>query len=175
MLRFLLIIILFYCCIPAFAQKRDTTYIIKKTAATSAVPAQTTTTSAPKRKGDTMYIIKKKQVFIDTLTPEEKLFMSQTDSGKNVTEEKGSAVFFGSGGKIKGTDMYFAFHNMAPKGTVIKVHNPGTDSTIYVKVIGLIPGTKQYHNTVIGIGAGAKERLGALEEKIFCELWYGVD
>src|ERR1044071_5430779 len=94
--------------------------------------AQERTAAAQKKKpGDTVILIRIKKPPIDTLTPEEKLFMEQTHNGTTVTEERGSAVFFGNSGKIKGTDMYYAFHNTAPRGTIIKVHNPGADKTIY--------------------------------------------
>ena len=127
---------------------------------------------AATEEADTIIRIKMKPV--DTLTPEEKIYMEQTHNEADVTEEKGSAVFFGKGGKIKGTDMYYGFHNTAPKGTIIKVYNPGTDRTVYVKVLSVIPGTKQYHNSIIGISAGAMEELGTIQERVWCELSYGL-
>lgn len=109
---------------------------------------------------------------IDTLTDDEKAYLQQTDSGRNVIEEKGGVVFFNSTGKVKSSDTYFAFHATAPRGTMIKVHNPGTGLTIYVKVLGPLPATKQYVNSIMGIGSVAKEALGVTENKAWCELQY---
>lgn len=109
---------------------------------------------------------------VDTLSEVEHLYMSQTNEEQNVQEEKGPAVFYPSASKSR-QDIYYAFHNTAPRGTIIKVHNPGTDKTIFVKVIGTIPSTKLYHNSVIGITSQAKEELGVRnEEKAWCVLSY---
>ncbi|WP_276134947.1 hypothetical protein [Polluticoccus soli] len=153
MFRLLFSILCACLILPALAQQRTAGLISKKKSA------------------DTIIIIKKAAP-IDTLSPEEKLFMEQTHSGTKITEEKGGAVFFGNGSKIKGTNLYYAFHNTAPKGTIIKVYNPGTEKTIYVKVLSVIPGTKQYHNSIIGISAGAKQELGVADEKTWCVLEY---
>lgn len=87
-------------------------------------------------------------------------------------EESGTAVFFTSQDKPQSSKTVFAFHNTVPKGRVIKVYNPGTGKTAYVKVLGPIPETKQYHNAVIGIGSAAKQALGVVEDKAWCELKY---
>jgi len=106
----------------------------------------------------------------DTLPEIEKAYMAQTDKETVVTEEKGTAVFFENKGKLKSNTTYFAFHNTAKPGTIIKVYNPGTDKTVFVKVLGAIPNTKQYYNSVIGISNGAKEELMVTEDKAWCEL-----
>lgn len=125
------------------------------------------------KKGEHVTIIKVPPV--DTAKPvseEEQLYLRQTNNGANVIEEKGPAVFYDNAGKIGSTHTFFAFHNTAKRGTIIKVYNPGTDQTVYVKVLGPMPGTKQYHNSVIGISGGAKAALGINENKSWCELSY---
>lgn len=107
---------------------------------------------------------------LDTLPEIEKKYNEQTQNELVVTEEKGTAVFYENKGNLSATNTYFAFHNSAKPGTVIKVYNPGTDKTVYVKVLGPIPNTKMYHNSVIGISSGAKEALLVEEEKAWCEL-----
>lgn len=126
--------------------------------------SQVNATQNPSQKGT--------QQPVDTLTEEEKQYFFQTNNEQNVVDERGSAVFFGSGGRVKGTEMYFALHGTAPKGTIIKVYNPGTDKQVFVKVIGTLPGTKQYYNSIIGIAGGAKDVLGVTDEKAWCELKY---
>lgn len=103
---------------------------------------------------------------------DEQAYMSQTMNGQSVIEEKGPAVFFAAADKAPKS--YYAFHNSARRGSIIKVFNPGTGKTVFVKVIGAIPATAQYHNSVIGITAAAKKELGIRENKMFCELSYGV-
>lgn len=103
---------------------------------------------------------------------DEQAYMIQTMNDQSVIEEKGPAVFFTT------TDMtpksFYAFHNSARRGSIIKVFNPGTGKAVFVKVIGTIPATAQYHNSVIGITAAAKKELGIRENKMFCELSYGL-
>lgn len=99
------------------------------------------------------------------------MFDEQTGNGQNMTTEKGAAVFFDGQSKNK-SEPYFAFFNNAPKGTIIKVYNPGNEKVIYVKVLGPMPQTKQYYNALIGISSYAKKALGTAETKVWCELSY---
>jgi hypothetical protein len=100
------------------------------------------------------------------------LYDLQTNHGLNVLTEKGTAVFFEKMGR---SNIYQAFHNTTKRGTIIKVFNPGTGKTIYVKVLGPIPDTKQYANCIIGISEAAKEALGVVESKAWCELSYSAN
>lgn len=105
---------------------------------------------------------------------EENTFSSQTTNGTNVITEKGKIVFFDMVGKVKtrGGNIYYAFHATAPRGRVIKVYDPGTDKTVYAKVLGPLPQTKQYAGAIMGISAGAKQVLGVNENKAWCEISY---
>lgn len=101
----------------------------------------------------------------------EQLYLDQTANEQNVVTEKGAAAFFNmSAAAAKGT--FYAFHNNASKGTIIKVHNPGTGKTVFVKVLGPLPGTKQYANAVIGISGAARAALGVRDVKAWCVLSY---
>ncbi len=97
------------------------------------------------------------------------VFNSQTNNGANVITEKGTAVFFDKPGK---NNTFYAFHNTSPRGSVIRVYNPSTGKTIYVKVLGTIPDTKLYSGSIIGICNTAKEALGVTDNKAWCELSY---
>ena len=101
---------------------------------------------------------------------EQKLYMQQTRDEAFLIDEKGTAVFFEM--PTKSSTTYYAFHNAAPRGTIIKVKNPGTKMVIYVKVLGAIPNTSQYHNSIIGIADNAKKALGITDNKVWCELYY---
>jgi LysM repeat protein len=122
----------------------------------------------------TILIPMAKDTVIDTTSVEEKNYNVQTNHGVNAAEESGTVVFFDMPGKHGTEKKYYAFHNLARKGIYIKVHNPGTDKTIFVKVIGLLPTTKQYNNAILGISSNAREALGVNDTKAWCELSYGL-
>jgi LysM repeat protein len=93
----------------------------------------------------------------------------QTRNGTNTISEKGTAAFFEKAGNNK---VYYAFHNTSNRGTIIKVTDPGTSRTVYVKVLGPIPDTKTNANSIIVISNGAKEALGITDTKGWVELSY---
>jgi LysM repeat protein len=94
----------------------------------------------------------------------------QTSNGLNVLTEKGTAVFFES--PTKSSSVYLAFHNGTPRGTIIKIFNPGSGKTTYARVLGPLPATKLYSGAIIGISESAKEALGVVDSKAWCELTY---
>lgn len=106
------------------------------------------------------------------IDPNEEVYMRQTMNEQRMMSEKGPAVFFAAANSAPTS--FYAFHNTAIRGAIIKVYNPGTRKTVFVKVIGKIPATAQYHNSVIGISSAAKKELGIKENKMFCEISYGV-
>lgn len=95
----------------------------------------------------------------------------QQSGGMNLTEEAGAAVLFESKAPAK-PGVFYAFHNNAPRGTIIKVYNPAADKTIYVKVIGRIPELKEYNNAIIGISGKAAPSLGTSYKRTFCKVSY---
>jgi LysM repeat protein len=112
----------------------------------------------------------------DTLTVEEKAYMSETNNEQFLAKESGTAVFVDmkGTGKTKNFDFYYVFHSAARRGTIIKVFNPGTGQKVFAKVLGPIPNTRQYHNAIIGISSESKKQLGisTSENKAWCELSY---
>lgn len=107
----------------------------------------------------------------DTMSEVELAYMDQTQNGQHIATENGSGVFFNMPLKAD-RDYYYAFHNTVPKGTIIRVLNPSNDKSVYVKVLGPMPNTKQYYNAIIGISDKAKEHLGVRQDKMWCELNY---
>jgi LysM repeat protein len=104
--------------------------------------------------------------------PNEEVYMRQTKNEQIMITEKGPAVFFTAANSSPKS--FYAFHNSAIRGAIIKVYNPGTGKSVFVKVIGTIPATAQYHNSIIGISSAAKKELGIRENKMFCEISYGA-
>lgn len=141
---------------------------VKNNTAANIPPRTTTITAPPPIPGTQTDTFK---LAADTAVSKgEQLYLEQTNNGENATAEKGPAAFFpmsaGSG------DIYFGFHNTAPKGTIVKVHNPGNGKEVYVKIIGSLPANKKFYNTVIGISNRARASLGTVEQRLWVELSY---
>lgn len=99
------------------------------------------------------------------------IYNRQTNNGINVLSEKGTVVFFEAPAKGS-SSVYMAFHNGTPRGTIIKIFNPGSGKTTYAKVLGPLPATKLYSGAIIGISDAAREALGVNDTKAWCELTY---
>jgi len=108
---------------------------------------------------------------VDTLSEGEKQFLSQTANGASTETEKGTGAFFRRAGRSE-NGIYFAFHNTARRGTILKIYNPGTDKTVYAKVIGKVPVNAAFHNALFGISSDAKVTLGTNSDKVWCEVSY---
>lgn len=139
-------------------------------------PAATTQPStAPtiyRPKQDTIRIIA--PVTTDTLEEEKseaEIMYDVQIANSGITTEKGPAAFFKANNPA--ASFYYAFHNEAAKGTIIKVRNTNNGKTVFVKVLGPLPNTGLYHNCIIGISSRAKVELGVRDEKAWCELSYG--
>ena len=98
----------------------------------------------------------------------EQVYAQQT-TGKKVTTEKGPGSWFKSNA---GAGKYYALHNTASRGTIIKVTNPLNGKSIYAKVLEAIPQMKQNAGLIIKLSDSAIEALGTNETKFYCELSY---
>ncbi|KAA5533341.1 LysM peptidoglycan-binding domain-containing protein [Taibaiella lutea] len=107
----------------------------------------------------------------DTIaSPYEQLYETQT-MGNASNNESGAAVFYPL--KMKMAEgIYYAFHNTAAKGTIIKVMNPANGNFIYAKVIGTIPKLGDYNNCIIALSTNAAKGLMAKERRMFCKIEY---
>jgi hypothetical protein len=92
----------------------------------------------------------------------------QTTSGASAVVEKATAGFFATG---KNAGIY-AFHNVASRGTILKVRNLNNDHVIFVKVLGPLPLTNPFKGCTLGLSNDAKAALGVRESKAFCEVSY---
>lgn len=97
------------------------------------------------------------------------IWNQQTNNGESFSTEKGSVAFYQLNSKAPGAAAY-AFHNSAPRGGIIRVRNLNNGKSIYVKVLGPIPNTKQYSGAILGLTMTAKRALGVKEDRAFCEL-----
>lgn len=99
----------------------------------------------------------------------EQLYNQQTNNGKNTTTEKGPGGWFKSNAA---TGKYYALHNTAQRGTIIKVTNPLNGKSIYAKVLESIPQIKQNAGLIIKLSDSALEALGTNDAKFYVELHY---
>jgi len=99
----------------------------------------------------------------------ESLYMQQTSNGKNVTTEKGPGGWFKSNAAA---GKYYALHNTAQRGTIIKVTNPLNGKYIYAKVLETIPQIKGNAGLIIKLSDSALEALGTNDAKFYVELNY---
>ena len=114
---------------------------------------------------------KEDSVAVDEKPSAYEILYDQQVMSMNITEESGAAVFYDL--KMKAPkDVYYAFHNMANKGTILKITNPANGKFIFAKVIGTIPNLKDYHNALIGLSDNAASVLGARDTKMFCNIKY---
>lgn len=100
----------------------------------------------------------------------EQMFDRQTE-GRSLTEASGAAVFYPLKMRVK-KGIYYAFHNTAPKGTILKIHNPASGKTIYAKVLGAIPDLGEYQHAEVTISNNAIGELDATDRRMFCKLYY---
>lgn len=101
----------------------------------------------------------------------EQLYMQQTANSKHVATEKGPGTWFRSNA-VSGSGKYYALHNTAPRGTIVKVTNPLNGKFIYAKVLDAIPQLKANANLIIKLSDAAQEALGTREARFYCELSY---
>lgn len=101
----------------------------------------------------------------------EQQYLQQTNNGRNVVGEKGPGTWFRSNAVV-GSGKYYALHNSAPRGTIVKVTNPLTGKSIYAKVLDAIPQLKANANLIIKLSDAAQDALGINEARFYCELSY---
>jgi hypothetical protein len=101
-------------------------------------------------------------------SPLEIKWEEQTLSGQNATTEKVTVGFFTTG---KNAGVY-AFHTIAPRGTILRVRNLNNDRIVYVKVLGPLPLTAAFKGCALGLSSDAKALLGVRDTKAFCEISY---
>lgn len=105
---------------------------------------------------------------VSSSTDFEQLYEQQTNNGKKSTSEKGPGTWF----KSNAVGKYYALHNTAPRGTIIKVTNPLNGKAVYAKVLDVIPQMKANAGLIIKLSDSAMQALGSNETKFYCELSY---
>lgn len=109
---------------------------------------------------------------LKALSLPEQIFVYQTTNGQSLVTLSGMVVFFKSQTNVS-NQLLFSFSDEIPKGKVVKVSNPSNGKFVFVKILGPMPKTKQYHNAKIGIDDRAEHELGVNDSKLWCDLVYG--
>ena len=91
-----------------------------------------------------------------------------------VTErsERGVAVWIADE-NLDGTKM-LALHRTAPVGTIVKITNPMTSRTTFVKVIGKFTDNESTKDAIIVLTKATADLLGALDKRFQVSIDYGV-
>jgi len=91
-----------------------------------------------------------------------------------VTErsERGVAVWIADE-NLDGTKM-LALHRTAPVGTIVKITNPMTSRTTFVKVIGKFTENEATKDAIIVLTKATADLLGALDKRFQVSIDYGV-
>jgi hypothetical protein len=98
----------------------------------------------------------------------EMIYNYQTTNEAWKDSSSGMVVFFKPQTNMN-NDMLFAFSNEIPKGKVVKIVNPTNKKFAFAKVIGSLPGTKQYMNARLGVDGRARAILETREVKLWCD------
>lgn len=121
--------------------------------------------------GGTAVSPEKKDVPQTPRSEHELMYNYQTNDGTDMDSSSGMVVFFQAQTTVSEGRLY-AFSNDLPKGRVVKILNPSNGKYAFARILGPIPGTKQYHNAKIGVDNRAKKELGIREDKLWCNLYY---
>jgi hypothetical protein len=74
-----------------------------------------------------------------------------------------------------GGGSFFALHDQASIGSVLKVSNPMNGRVIYCKVIGRLPGGKDDNRSIVKLSGPAAGALGVLDRRFLADVEYAAD
>ena len=86
--------------------------------------------------------------------------------------EKGVATWIENNGIEASGDRFYALHNSAPVGSIVKIRNLMNNRTIYAKVIGNLSESEVSEKVLVKLSAGAAERLNVLDNRFVVEITY---
>lgn len=139
-------------------------------AETSNTPEETPAAAPTKPVAESTHTAAVPAVSTPANVPFEAIYSQQT-AGKDTKTEKGPAGWFKSNAVLN-SGKYYALHNSAPRGTIIKVTNPLNGKFIYAKVLDAIPQLKQNAGLIIKLSDASMQALSTSDPKFYCELTY---
>ncbi len=102
----------------------------------------------------------------------EKVKIPTSRLGLSERTERGVAVWIADE-NLDGTKM-LALHRTAPVGTVIKITNPMTERSTFVKVVGKFTENESTKDVIIVITKASADLLGVLDKRFQSTIDYGV-
>lgn len=104
--------------------------------------------------------------------PEEKFKVAAGRLGISEESERGVATWIADE-NLDGTKM-LALHRYAPVGTVMKVTNPMTDKTTFVKIVGRFTENESTKDVIIVLTQATATLLGVRDKRFQVSIDYGV-
>jgi LysM repeat protein len=98
-------------------------------------------------------------------------YEEQTAGETRISARKGAAGWFHSNVK-PGSGTYYALCNDLPRGTIVKVVNPLNRHSVLVKVLDVIPRSKENYNLIIKLSDAAKGDLDVGQSRFWCKIVY---
>jgi LysM repeat protein len=95
---------------------------------------------------------------------------SYHESNGSITEQGVATWIMES--SVSKNEKFYALHRSAPMGTIIKVNNPMSNRSVFVKVVGVLPDTGDNHDVLIKITQSAARRIGIFESRFRVEISY---
>ncbi len=110
-------------------------------------------------------VLEKEKERVKRIRLEEKKALSEY---KKVTENGFAAAIPGRAD----TQKFLALHRTAPVGTILQVRNEMNNVSVFVRVVGKLPGTGANDKVDIRISQAAYEKLGGINERFPVEITY---
>lgn len=157
--------------IPVVEKKEEpvaeTKSVPKETAEQKAVPEETYAVNEKEISSSTLPVTDKNKPFSST-------FAEYTYNTTIVSaSEKGVATWIdGSNDLSTQNERYYALHNKAPIGSVIKIRNLMNNRVIYAKVIGTLSEDEVNQKVMVKLSAGAAQKLNVLDNRFVVEATY---
>lgn len=111
-------------------------------------------------------------VIDSTVNASERLKLPPARYGLREVDERGVAVWISDetldGGKM------LALHQTAPIGTVVKITNPMSGKSTFVKVVGKFAPNESTKGAIIVVTKASAELIGALDKRFQATIVYGV-
>jgi len=111
-------------------------------------------------------------VIDSSLNAGDRLKLPPARYGLREVDERGVAIWI-SDNNLDGTKM-LALHQTAPIGTIIKITNPMTGKSTFIKVVGKFSQNESTKDAIIVITRAAADLIGALDKRFQATIVYGV-
>ena len=111
-------------------------------------------------------------VIDSSLNAGDRLKLPPARYGLREVNERGVAIWI-SDNNLDGTKM-LALHQTAPIGTIIKITNPMTGKSTFIKVVGKFSQNESTKDAIIVITRAAADLIGALDKRFQATIVYGI-